>query len=78
MGNPNITIESDSQVAIKSIIGQMQAPKQISKAIENVRNLVNNVWNIRYSYYHSTTNKLADTVQEKAHNLYPTNSLYLC
>lgn len=43
MGNPNITIESDSQVAIKSIIGQMQAPKQISKAIENVRNLVNNV-----------------------------------
>lgn len=49
LGINNIIVESDSQIAMKSIIAKAQAPRQIRNLISDIKKLASNVY-ITFTY----------------------------
>lgn len=58
MNQDNIIVESDSQVAISSIMDKIVISKQTSNLIEDIRSITWKIKNIRLCYYNRTVNTL--------------------
>lgn len=69
-GNTKVIVESDSQVAINSILGQSPALKLIKNLIEDITSPVKNLRNIKFYYCNKKANRLSDRMTKRIHICY--------
>lgn len=72
-----IILESDSQIAIRAIMGAIKALNTITNIIEDILVLASAIRNIKFVYRNRHANILADIIARKAHNCIAQN-IHLC